>query len=686
MGPWSRSRAKILVKATRPALAALPRRPAPGAPAALAALGALLAPAPALSQEAGGFRFQITETSIVNYHVDNRDQKPLNDDYGEWLNRLNVQGTRGPLTLQFRLDSAIYFAKPDPNTVARQQAADSADAIAERAKIDGVSLNKAKADFINQQTVTFGSDLSSRYVNTIYPSKITATYSKSGLDLAVGDFYTQLGRGFVLSMRKADELATDTTLRGAKIDYRPDLGKMRLNMTLLAGFTNPLRVDEVSGRQLSQGARGHAVVPGSRLEDLFFPFAPAPNQTFYAPDPQPTYSPDRIIGARIEQGVREVLVSMQGAYLHRTADFFDGNDQSTPSRNARDIVNASVGLSVPSIADHGSLYVEAAIQNLDHAYHPKESSPGTQAEQNNLLGRLSGGQALYALLTTYAGPVTVNVEAKHYNRFYPLAAGVARGTSEFLQLQYNGVPTTEPIWSDTQFNAFNACITGARVRVDVKAREGLLLYSHVGGYVSYSERVATCGQEPTLDDSGNTLPPRGKTDEIRNTIWDPWVGFEWNAHDNRSHVYGSVGTRFDNTAHPEVYAGIDNPTTTFYREYYHARYDAVRKVTGPWSVQVAGFHRHRQKSEQQANAWYDGENYLSLLYAPKLTAAFGYEYTTQFGDLKHYLNGQVLYRYTTDKTVRLFVGQSRPALRCVSGVCRQFPAFEGAKLEVVLRF
>ena len=40
---------------------------------------------------------------------------------------------------------------------------------------------------------------------------------------------------------------------------------------------------------------------------------------------------------------------------------------------------------------------------------------------------------------------------------------------------------------------------------------------------------------------------------------------------------------------------------------------------------------------------------------------------------------------TTDTVIRTFVGQTRPALRCVSGVCRQFPAFEGAKLEVVVR-
>ena len=37
-------------------------------------------------------------------------------------------------------------------------------------------------------------------------------------------------------------------------------------------------------------------------------------------------------------------------------------------------------------------------------------------------------------------------------------------------------------------------------------------------------------------------------------------------------------------------------------------------------------------------------------------------------------------------TVTAFVGQQRGAIRCVSGVCRQFPPFEGARLELVSRF
>ncbi|RYE91874.1 MAG: hypothetical protein EOO75_07950 [Myxococcales bacterium] len=650
-------------------------------PVAVSAIAATLALAAPAGAQDRGVQLLVTETSVLNYHLDNRDDNRLNDNYGEWLNRLNVQATRGPFTLQLRLDSALYFAKPNPNTVAAKQADDSTDAIAQRASVQGITFDQAKQDFIFQQTNRFGTDLSSRYLTMVYPSKIALSYTKNGLDVTVGDFYAQLGRGMVLAMRKADELATDTTLRGAKVDYRPDLRNgMRLGLTLLAGFTNPLRVDEVSGRQLGQLNRLGA--------ERLFPLAPQPNRNpDYAPDAGPTFSPDRIIGARLEQGVKEVQVGLQSAYMHRTsgASFYDGTDIA-PARNARDVINTSFSLNVPSIYDHGSFYGEAALQLLNTPFVVADLPAESQAQQRNLLSRLSGGRAFYGLLSLYGGPVTVTIEAKHYDRFFPLMASVARESLEFTALQYNNVPTTEFIWSDTQFNSFNVCVTGGRIRTDVRAGHGVLLYLSVGRYRTYSERDPLCGQQSIIDDEGNDRPPPGKVDANRNDVWDPWVGFEWNAADNRSHAYGSVGSRFDTTAEPEVYVGIDDPTRLFYRELYHARYDVVRHVTGPWSVQVAGFHRHRFKAEQKSEPWLEGENYLSVLYSPKLTAAFGYEYTTAFGDRKDFFNGQLLYRFTTDKTVRVFFGQTRPALRCVSGVCRQFPAFEGAKIEAVLRF
>jgi hypothetical protein len=115
--------------------------------------------------------------------------------------------------------------------------------------------------------------------------------------------------------------------------------------------------------------------------------------------------------------------------------------------------------------------------------------------------------------------------------------------------------------------------------------------------------------------------------------------------------------------------------------------------------------------------WTEGENYTALQWSPHLSGAFGVEYLMKDQcqpprsgtlsaparaekDTCFYVNGGVQWRsgsageerpstkYVAKlfDAVGLFVGQRRGATRCVSGVCRQFPPFEGARLEITSRF
>ena len=75
----------------------------------------------------------------------------------------------------------------------------------------------------------------------------------------------------------------------------------------------------------------------------------------------------------------------------------------------------------------------------------------------------------------------------------------------------------------------------------------------------------------------------------------------------------------------------------------------------------------------------------------RLIGAFGYEYTTRYQRQLNYFNGSLLVRLPRhwlpgDSSVRVFAGQQRGALRCVNGVCKVFPDFTGARVELVLRF
>src|SRR5262249_30249165 len=117
-----------------------------------------------------------------------------------------------------------------------------------------------------------------------------------------------------------------------------------------------------------------------------------------------------------------------------------------------------------------------------------------------------------------------------------------------------------------------------------------------------------------------------------------------------------------------------------------------------------------------AKPWNEGENYTALQWSPHLSAIFGFEYLAKEqcqplrsatltqparaeSDFCTYVNGGLPWRsagagegratrYVAQlfDGVGLFVGQRRPATRCVSGVCRQFPAFEGARIEITSRF
>ena len=134
-------------------------------------------------------------------------------------------------------------------------------------------------------------------------------------------------------------------------------------------------------------------------------------------------------------------------------------------------------------------------------------------------------------------------------------------------------------------------------------------------------------------------------------------------------------------------------TTVFYREEY-VRYDFNQHISGDFSLSALGYHRRRTEPDQMPDPWHEGENIVALNWNPHMSFIFGYEYQSRSGFPTHYFNGAVQYRAKSDKTiwhqifnsVQLFVGQRRAALRCVAGVCRIFPAIEGAKLELVSRF
>ena len=580
----------------------------------------------------------VTNTSVLGQQFDARDgESDLNYGYGTFINRLNLALRWNGLTAGLRLDSSVYWRKPQDRTD------------------------------LQESPATLERDGLSRFRNSIYPAKMWLTYDRPGLEVTAGDAYAQFGRGFVLSMRKLDDLGIDNTVRGLKVSWQKD----PFSVTFVGGLANPSRIDEATGRS------------------LFVRQAQAGDTR----GPQGVYGSDRGIGAQLQVGRGwPVTFSTHGTVFWRCApssyDTFgrtndsgllssplgscEANDVSyfasslnatNPAVSSRQVDMVGQSIELPNLWSKGKLYLEGVFQHRS----PFEGFDDPRASRY--------GNALYASATVNAGITTHTLEAKSYRNFYPVAASVdANYASELTSISYSAVPTAELITQDNLYGAINACVDGGRYRVDVRLLPNFFVYGQ--GIYAYSKSETLSGRCDELGASPVGAVPRAD----HTTTLDGLTGFEWQFDKNRSQLFVSAGVRNNETV------GGD----TFYRE-SSLQYTFVKYLKGPYSFELTG--RHRKREEETVNVvdgvskpWIQGEHYTAFKIAPKWVISQGIEYTTQTGMPMFYVNGFLLYRFASNSSVRLFAGQQRGGLRCVSGICRFFPAYEGVRLDLTLRF
>lgn len=649
------------------------------APFACALALGLLAPARALAVDVGTadgkpITLDVTETSIVAQHFDARyGQSPTGDTppgpanienggWGQWINRLNTALRWGHWTAGLRLDSAVYWERP----------ADRSGYGLYRGAGPPTVPGGPKTDI--DYTTQIQQDNETRFRNSIYPAKLWVTYASPGLEVTAGDSYVQFGRGLTLSMRKVDELGIDTTVRGAKVQIAKD----PFALTLVGGFTNPSRVDEATGRALFVASN---LVNG---------------------DPRaPIFGSDRVVGVDMQAG-RGVPVTLSTHVVRFTrcapyhyngagaadsvwtdpaADSFNpGTCDSTDTHTwlaslahvprglqAHDITMAGQSLEIPDLWGHGKLYVEAVVQQRQSDF--ASASP-------------PDGNALYAALSVDAGITNTTLELKSNRNFYTVAAAISGNVPEFNIVAYSFLPPAESFnMLDAEGTGdFNACVEGGRLREDVSPTKNLMLYGQ--GVLAYSQTEQPNGG---CDSQGRTITPFGiAAATVQDKVYDGVGGFEYYFDNHLSHAFVSAGAR-DDTREDGLFQ---------YRE-HHVEYSVAKYLTGPWSIEVQGRHRHRREAlfnidptsiNYDAGWWFEGENYVALRMAPKWVFTQGFEYTTLIGQPLLYFNGAVLYKFTSSSNVRVFVGEQRGAFRCASGICRFFPPFEGARAELTLRF
>jgi hypothetical protein len=650
----------------------------------------------------------VTNTAIANYLFDNRNDSSttlpppstvVDDTFGEFIDHLNLSVYYWRFRLGMRVDLNTYYAQLDDY--------DLRDIAKERLPPDpGNPFGPSGVDRYDYENA-FRRELHTRYKNTIYPSKLFAGYTAPGVDITIGDFYAQLGRGIVLSVRKIDEVGQDTTIRGFKTSFKKSFEDGSLSVTALAGQANPLRVDDQTGRRL-HGA-------GSLL---FFGFPEAKDFTYYTFDQsgaagyvtdkaRPSYLEDAIYGLSVEAGPKQVLIGAHSSLIVRKSNsesFVDcqaANGQdcasafptfTTLSDSAlRDaIISASGSVNVPSIDGHGDAYLEVAVQHATNGRATAKDGDGYVRVKDHT------GYGIFLNATLREGPVALTFEGKHYQSLLPLSGNISadlggNGVSaapEFGTIAYNQPPNADSFYQEP-LGSPNICITGGRLRADYQANTHTGVYSWVGFFNSQTE-----------EDARNIDCETDEPAKVTRTL-DAASGTDLAFEKGKTYVKAWIGGRQTFNAAPVESVNKIVPTDQFYREGY-IRYDVAKHLAGDFTLQSQGFHRHRYEPTLSASWWNEGENYLALRWAPHFAFIFGFEYLGRpgcspdvDGGTCFYFSGGAQFKASSSKdnfaemlfdTVNVFVGQRRGAIRCVSGVCRQFPPFEGAKLELTSRF
>ncbi len=419
--------------------------------------------------------------------------------------------------------------------------------------------------------------------------RLTLGYRWDDLQFQIGDFYRQLGRGILLSLRKEDEIGVDIALRGGQLGYTGDTHRA----SLFAGRTNPSNLDNVNEK--------------------------------FVRDPD-----DVIAGAEYGlRGLGPVDLAVHGLYL--------GIAEPLLASEPDDHTLAVGGTAeIADLAEIGSLFVEADWQ------------------QRTLAGEQTTGLAAYALVELYLGDWGVVVEGLYLDDFEISGSPNSALQNPFV---YNQPPTLERIDQEV---LNNIDVQGARLRLDYTLLDGDLLVYANGMY-----RVTDPDEAAEV------------------TQLHAYGGFDLTYDDESSRLSASGGWRDEK----RTGGGASDDLKSM----IHAEGDWLHALGGGWAVHLTTLNELRTRNSigQGADDYARGSTLVGLERAAlgALTIEYGYDTDDDTASARnHFIAGIVDWHTTDDLRLRATVGTQRGGLKCVGGVCRIFPEFAGARLDVIGTF
>ena len=294
-------------------------------------------------------------------------------------------------------------------------------------------------------------------------------------------------------------------------------------------------------------------------------------------------------------------------------------------------------LDIPSVLDWAAFYVEV---NMQRRYQV--------GIFNNALGGVAAS-------TLSFGDTNLLVEGAYLDDF-------EMSTSfEGLADQYPKVPLNRP---PTLSRIRDEVITlgdyvGGRVRLEHSFREAGLLVHANGRYRNNLPNSAS----PIVEYHG-------------------FGGFELSFQGGKSKVSMEGGYRIDQQEKNDSLSPVRD-LTHFYLSY-------IQAIRSSFSLSFSSDTEYKGYEvvgeEELANYWY-GSTFLGINKSNLGALTFEFGYDTKRDDTRSFFYaGIAKWNMTQSSELRATVGSQRGGLKCVNGICREYPAFAGGKLEVISRF
>ncbi|MCA9537752.1 MAG: hypothetical protein KC620_02620 [Myxococcales bacterium] len=502
-----------------------------------APLALLLTGAAASAQAAPNVR--LTDSLTIERRVDNQNGDDGDDNYGVAINRLNLVGSDGGLSANARVDT-IYFVNPPATQASEGEYADDA-------RLERLSVRYRLGDW----------------------------------QIQVGDFYRQLGRGIVLSLRKVDEVGLDLTVQGGEVAW----DTKDHAAALFAGRVNAVNLDAVSQK--------------------------------FVDDPD-----DVLVGAEYTlRALGPLRLNVYGLYM--------GIEEPILASVSDDDHVFSGGLSaeIPDLFSFGSAYFEVDYQRRE------------------LVGETFPGKAAYGAVELFFGDYGLVAEGLYLDDFELRGSSNSALQNRFV---YGQPPTLERLDQEV---LNNKDVLGGRLRVDRYLLEGDLAL-----YINGMYRITDQGESSQVDQLHG------------------YAGFDLTYGEGASRLGLSAGYRDEKQ--PE----LSDPDL---KSMIHFEGDWLQAISGGWSLHLSSTNELRTlKDDDYAR----GSTLLGVEAAGlgALTVELGYDTQKEGDNIRQFFYATVLdWEAAEWMRARFTAGHQRGGLKCIGGVCRIFPEFAGARLDII---